>query len=165
MWEMKSVKGKIPLRNIVKVALDYCGEDKNKLFFVFEFLSYLIERKAEEEMELKRDLCYSERKQKKIEMKLDHTVMSFVQLSEKLGYSASGMLINVLTKFFGIDFRNNIRRPGRRRMKRKTISLKVPADVYTEIKKRLDEPFNVVARRLMKSFTESPERFVKIERK
>lgn len=149
----------IPLGGIVRVAIEYCGDDREKLHYVFEFLSYLVEMKAEKEMKLVDSRESQEHRQKKIEMKLDETVSSFIRISESMGYSASGMLTNIMMRFFGLNLRANIRKPGRKRDHKRTVSLKVPMDLYCQIKDRVGEPFNVVVRRLMRSFIESPGRF------
>lgn len=155
-------KKKFLLRNIVKASIEYCGNDEEKLSYIFDFLTYIIEKKAEEQMNLgKENKVLLEPRQKKIEMKVDEIVREFIQTAEKLGYSASGMLVNVLSKFFGIESISKIRKPKEKIMKNKTVSLKISMYIYNNIKDRIHEPLHLFVRKIMKDFVESPEKFLK----
>lgn len=158
----KMKKKKFHLRNIVKASIEYCGDDEEKLSYIFDFLTYVIEKKAEEQMNLRKENKVSlEPRQKKIEMKVDETVREFIQTAERLGYSASGMLVNVLSKFFGIEIGGKIRKPKEKIMRNKTVSLKISMYIYNNIKDKINEPLNLFVRKIMKYFVESPEKFLK----
>lgn len=157
----------IPFRNIVMASIEYCGDDVEKLSYIFEFLSYLIEKKAEEQIDQKKDNFKFDYRQKKLELKVDDTVLKFTDFAQKLGYSVSGMLVSAMAKFFGIDnkvFR--MKRPKQKKIGNKdTVSLKLPMDIYYEIKNKVNEPLNVVARKVMKYFIESKEKFLAVSEK
>ncbi len=151
----------IPFKNIVLASIEYCGDDEEKLSYIFDFLSYLVEKKAEEQIDQKKNCCASDYRQKKLELKVDDNILRFANFAESLGYSVSGMLVSAMAKFFGIDNKSfKMKRLKQKKMKgKRTISLKLPMDLYYEIKRRVNEPINIVARRVIKYFVESKEKF------
>lgn len=124
---------KIPLKNILRYAINYCGKDERKLKLVLNFIENLIERKIESAyIDQEDELYFGE--QKKIELKIDEDVIRFTRLAEEIGKSASGLLCELICEKFGISAKINTRKPKEKKLNG-TISLKIPMHICRKIEK------------------------------
>jgi hypothetical protein len=124
---------KIPLKNILRYAINYCGNDERKLKLIINFIENLIERKIESTyIDQEDELYFGE--QKKIELKVDEDVIRFARLAEEKGKSASGLLCELICEKFGINAKISTRKPKEKKLNG-TISLKIPMHICRKIEK------------------------------
>ncbi len=149
------MKRKIPLKNMIKYSLKYCGKDEKKLKVIYEFLNMLFEdklRKIEDGIE---DIKISFSSQKKIELKLDKEVMIFLDEAKKRGKSASGLLCEILCKVYHIEYNFNTRKPREKKLKG-TVSLKIPSPIWNIIEKEeKSQDSSKIIRKVINQFLEN----------
>jgi len=149
------MKRKIPLKNIIKYSLKYCGKDEKKLKAIYEFLNILFEEKLKKIEDGIEDIKVSFSSQKKIELKLDRDVMMFLDEAKKRGKSASGLLCEILCKVYKIEYNFNTRKPREKKLKG-TVSLKIPSSVWNiiESEEKSQESSRII-RKVIKQFLEN----------
>jgi hypothetical protein len=149
------MKRKIPLKNIIKYSLRYCGKDEKKLKAIYEFLNILFEEKLKKIEDGIEDIKVSFSSQKKIELKLDRDVMMFLDEAKKRGKSASGLLCEILCKVYKIEYNFNPRKPREKKLKG-TVSLKIPSSVWNIIEsEEKSQESSKIIRKVIKQFLEN----------
>jgi hypothetical protein len=149
------MKRKIPLKNIIKYSLKYCGKDEKKLKAIYEFLNILFEEKLKKIEDGIEDIKVSFSSQKKIELKLDRDVMMFLDEAKKRGKSASGLLCEILCKVYKIEYNFNLRKPREKKLKG-TVSLKIPSSVWNIIEsEEKSQESSKIIRKVIKQFLEN----------
>jgi hypothetical protein len=149
------MKRKIPLKNIIKYSLKYCGKDEKKLKAIYEFLNILFEEKLKKIEDGIEDIKVSFSSQKKIELKLDRDVMMFLDEAKKRGKSASGLLCEILCKVYKIEYNFNTRKPREKKLKC-TVSLKIPSSVWNIIEsEEKSQESSKIIRKVIKQFLEN----------
>ncbi len=157
---------KIPVKNIVKEALRYAGEDVVKLQAIYDFLSNLVELKLERMSDSMIDKEISFPDQKKVELKVDEKVEKFLSISESIGKSASGLLCEVMKEIAGLEIELHVRKPRAKKVGGKTVSLKIPKKLYKliEEKNKGRVLFSSLVRNAIDYFLENPMRFSVVSR-
>jgi hypothetical protein len=145
---------KIPLKNIIKYSLKYCGNDPRKLKALYEFINLLLEEKIEKIEKGIEDIKFPFGSQKKLELKLDEKVLAFLKEAEKMGKSASSLLCEILCKTYNINYNFARRKPKQKKLKG-TVSLKIPSFICAVIeRKERNQDLSKISRKVISEFLE-----------
>ncbi len=151
------MRRRVPLKNIVRYGIAFAGQDKKKLNTIYEFIVSLVERRLDEVQNGLFDVDFRSSEQKKIELKLDDSILQFVDIAEKMGKSASGLLCELICEKFKIEDRYfKARKPRRKKSEtiektKKTISFKIPMRIYSMIESN-GVPMNRIIREMIHDF-------------
>lgn len=152
------MKRRVPLKNIARYGIAFAGDDIRKLKAIYEFLVSLVERRLEEVQKGLFDIDFRSSEQKKFELKLDESILKFIEVAEKSGKSASGLLCELICEKFKIkDSYFKARKPRRKNLKTKTkkrkttMSFKIPMRIYNMIEVN-GIPMNRVIREIIHDF-------------
>lgn len=158
---------KVPLKNIVNYGIRFAGNDERKLKVIHDFILSLVEKRLNDiESGLYNEVKFLSSDQKKIELKADKYVESFVEISEIVGKSASGLLCELLCEKFGIkDGYFKPRKPKeKKKERRKTISFKIPMRIYSMVEDKISMPISFVVREIIREFLSKNEDMIKVIR-
>ncbi len=149
------MRRRVPLKNIVRYGILFSGQDSKKLKAIYEFVVSLVERRLDEVQSGFFDVEFRSSEQKKIELKLDDSILQFIEIAEKMEKSASGLLCELICEKFGIkDGYFKARKPRRKKAKateKKTISFKIPMRIYSMIESN-GVPMNRIVRETIHDF-------------